>query len=136
MQNITNIFKKTALMIIAAVLSTGCIFEKYEVSGLQNVMIMLNVSTEGEITKAAEAPTSDEMKINTLRIYAFHGNRLCGHYYQGTAYDGPILMDLELPEGESDVDFYLIANEAEMAYENDLVRIEERMTRAQLETIK
>lgn len=136
MQNITNIFKKTALMIIAAVLSTGCIFEKYEVSGLQNVMIMLNVSSEGEITKATEAPTSDEMKINTLRIYAFHGNRLCGHYYQGTAYDGPILMDLELPDGESDVDFYLIANEAEMAYENGLVRIEERMTRAQLESLK
>ena len=76
MQNITNIFKKTALVIIAAVLSTGCIFEKYEVSGLQNVMIMLNVSTEGEITKATEAPTSDEMKINTLSIYAFHENRL------------------------------------------------------------
>ena len=105
MQKINNIFKKIALAIIAAVLFTGCIFEKYEVSGLQNVMIMLEVATDGVVTKATEAPTSDEMKINTLRIYAFQGNRLCGHYYLGTAYDGPILMDLELPEGEGNVDF-------------------------------
>ena len=136
MQKINNIFKKIALAIIAAVLFTGCIFEKYEVSGLQNVMIMLEVATDGVVTKATEAPTSDEMKINTLRIYAFLGNRLCGHYYQGTAYDGPILMDLELPEGESNVDFYLIANEAEMAYENGLVHIDDKMTRSQLENIK
>ena len=65
MQNITNIFKKTALAIIAAVISTGCISEKYEVSGLQNVMVQINVSTDVEMTKATEAPTADEMKINT-----------------------------------------------------------------------
>lgn len=136
MQKMTEIFKKAALAIIAAVFSTGCILEKYEASGLQNVMIQLNVSADDLITKATEAPTSDEMKINTLRIYAFHGNRLCGHYYQGTIYDGPILMDLELPDGESNVDFYLIANEAEMAYENGLVHIDDKMTRTQLENIK
>ena len=79
MQKTNNIFKQITLMVIAAVLSTGCIFEEYEMSGLQNVMIKIDVSTDDRMTKAEEAPTSDEMKINTLRIYAFQGNRLCGH---------------------------------------------------------
>lgn len=136
MQKMTEIFKKAALAIIAAVFSTGCILEKYEASGLQNVMIQINVSADDLITKATEAPTSDEMKINTLRIYAFQGDRLCGYYYKGSAYDGPILMDLEIPDGVSYVDFYLIANETEMAYENGLVQLSENMTRAQLEAIK
>ena len=135
MQNITNILKKTALAIIAAAISSGCIFEKYEVSGLQNVMIQLNVSTDVE-TKATQAPSSDEMNINTLRIYAFRGDKLCGHYYQSSAYAGPVLMDLELPDGESDVDFYLIANEAEMAYENGQVSLTGKMSRQQLEDVK
>ena len=136
MQKTNNIFKQITLMVIAAVLSTGCIFEEYEMSGLQNVMIKIDVSTDDGMTKAEEAPTSDEMKINTLRIYAFQGNRLCGHYYQGSAYDGSILMDLELPEGESDVDFYLIANEAEMAYENGIVILGDDMGREQLEGVR
>lgn len=136
MQNITNIFKKTALAIIAAVISTGCISEKYEVSGLQNVMVQINVSTDVEMTKATEAPTADEMKINTLRIYAFRGDKLCGHYYQGTSYSVPVLMDMELPDGVSDVDFYLIANEAEMAFENGLVSIDKNTTRKQLDEVK
>lgn len=136
MQNINKIFQKTALMIIAAVLSTGCISEEYGMSDLQNVMIKIDVSTDAGMTKAEEAPSSDEMKINTLRIYAFRGNRLCGYYYQGSTYDGSILMDLEIPEGETDVDFYLIANEAEMAYENGLVSLDADMSRDQLENIR
>ena len=67
MQNINKIFQKTALMIIAAVLSTGCISEEYGMSDLQNVMIKIDVSTDAGMTKAEEAPSSDEMKINTLR---------------------------------------------------------------------
>lgn len=135
MQKITNIFKKTALAIIAAVLSTACISEKYEMSGLQDVIIQIDVSADVR-TKATEAPTSDEMKINTLRIYAFRGNTLCGHYYQGSTYAAPILMDITLPDGESEVTFYLIANEAEMAYENGVVVLDENMSRAQLDEVK
>lgn len=136
MQKINKIFQKTALMIIAAVISTACIFEEYGMSDLRNVMIRIDVSTDAGMTKAEEVPSSDEMKINTLRIYAFRGNRLCGYYYQGSTYDGSILMDLELPEGESAVDFYLIANEAEMAYENGLVVLDDNMSRTQLENIR
>ncbi len=136
MQNLINIMKNTALAIIVAVFATGCISEKYEVSDLQNVMIQINVSSADEMTRATETPVASEQTINTLRIYAFRGSRLCGYYYQGSAYVGPILMDLELPDGESDVDFYLIANEAEMAYENGLVSLSERMSREQLEQIK
>lgn len=136
MQNLINIMKNTALAIIVAVFATGCISEKYEVSDLQNVMIQINVSSADEMTKATDTSVASEQTINTLRIYAFRGSRLCGYYYQGSAYVGPILMDLELPDGESDVDFYLIANEAEMAYENGLVSLSERMSREQLEQIK
>lgn len=132
MRNVKNIF----IFLFAAVLSVGCIYEKYEVSvQKQNVMIEMSVSA-GEMTKA-EASDS-EKTINSLRVYAFNGGKIVGYAFrQATHLGEPFYMDLDLPEhGTHQVDFYLIANEAEMAYENGLVQLSENMTISQLEEVR
>lgn len=137
MQTVNDIIKKTALAIIAAVLATGCIFEKDSVPrGLQSVMIQLEVSQGSEMTKATEAPTSAEQAINTLRVYAFLGGRMCGYYHLTDSYTGPFFMDLELPEGTSDVDFYIIANEAAMHFTDETPALSGNMTVEQLKNIR
>lgn len=132
MRTISNI----TICILAALLSVSCLLEKDGPSAqMQGVMIQMSVSA-GEQTKAD--PTTSEETINSLRVYAYYGDKLAGYASrQATALGDPFYMDLQLPEsGTHDVDFYLIANEAEMAYENGLVQLSENMTRAQLEAVK
>lgn len=139
MLKINNIMKNTALCLFAAMLSVSCLLEKDGPSAeMQGVMIQVSVSTEGMTKAEYEDPTATEKVINSLRVYAFYGERLAGYTKrQATALGEPFLMDLELPaEGIHNVDFYLIANEAEMAYENGLVQLSDNMTRAQLEAVK
>lgn len=139
MQNINNILKNTALCLLAAMLSVSCLLEKDRLSDqMQGVMIQVSVSAEGMTKAEYEAPADAEKLINSLRVYAFYGDRLAGYTQrQATALGEPFYMDLELPEtGIHNVDFYLIANEAEMAYENGLVQLSENMTRNQLEALK
>lgn len=139
MRTINNIIKNTALCFLAAMLSVSCLLEKDGPSAeMQGVMIQVNV-TAGGMTKAeTEDPTSAEKIINSLRVYAFYGERLAGYAKrQTTALGEPFYMDLELPAtGIHNVDFYLIANEAEMAFENGLVQLSDNMTKAQLEAVK
>jgi len=137
MQNITNIITKTALAIIAAVLATGCIFEKMDMpKDLQNVLIQINVSADDLQTKSE--PTAAESAINSLHIYAFHGDDLAGYYQGGETIVGePFLMDLVLPEGENvPVQFYLIANASSMILYNNPVELSEDMTKAELDALR
>lgn len=143
MRKTNNIFLNTFLCILAAVSSVSCLMEKDGPSAdRQSVMIQLSVSVGDEMTKLTVLPdeeaTTDEKVINTLRVYAFYGERQAGYVSrQATALNDPFLMDLELPEsGIHNVDFYVIANEGEMAYENGTVQLTENMTRAQLEAIR
>lgn len=101
----------------------------------QSVMIELSVSAS-DMTKSAS--TDMEKAINSLRVYAYYGERLAGYALrQATAPGEPFYMDLELPEsGKHNVKFYLVANEAEMTYQNTAVAFTEEMTMAQLEAVK
>ena len=139
MQKFINIITKAALAVYVTLLATSCIMDKEEMpESLHRVVVQMSVSVD-EMTKAeTEASTSAEKVINTLRVYAFYGERLAGYAHRGaTALNEPFYMDLELPlEGSYDVDFYLIANEAAMAYEEGIVSLSETMTRSQLESIK
>ena len=139
MQKYINIITKAALAVFAAVMATSCIMDKEQMSEpLHRVVVQMSVSID-EMTKAqTEEATAAEKVINTLRVYAFYGERLAGYATRGaTALNEPFYMDIELPlEGSYDVDFYLIANEASMAYEEGKVSLSETMTRAQLESIK
>lgn len=134
-----NILLNTALCLLTAMFSVSCLMEKEGPPvQKQNVMVEMNV-TVGAMTKAVyEDATSAEKVINTLRVYAFYGERLAGHATRNaTSLGEPFYMDLELPAtGTHNVDFYLIANEGEMSYENGTVQLSENMTRSQLEQIK
>lgn len=139
-----NIMIKTALAIIAAVLTTGCIFEKMDMpKDLQNVMILLNVSDQGMQTKAT--PSEAESKINSLHIYAFCEGRPAGYMLrQVTEQNTPFLMDLQLPavvpggteaENTHNVQFYLVANAASMLDENVPISLNENTTQDELEEL-
>lgn len=136
MQKTINIISKTALAIIAAFLATGCFFEKMDMpKDLQDVLIQINVSTDGMQTRSAA--TDAEKGIEDLRIYAFHGDDLAGYMHITGASEEVILMDLTLPVAASvPVDFYLIANGGNMKYENGTVTLTENMTKAELRAIK
>ena len=136
MHRITHIIKNTALCFLAAMLTVSCLSEKEGPSSeRQNVMIQMSVST-GAQTKAQS--TEEEETINSLRVYAFYGDKLAGFTKrQATALDEPFYMDLELPQtGTCNVAFYLIANEAEMADQEGTVQLSNNMTKAQLESIR
>ena len=136
MNKLFNIFVKTSLCFIAAMMCISCLMEKEQTSAPgQSVMIELSVSAS-DMTKSAS--TDMEKAINSLRVYAYYGERLAGYALrQATAPGEPFYMDLELPEsGKHNVKFYLVANEAEMTYQNAAVAFTEDMTMAQLEAVK
>ena len=136
MNKLFNIFVKTSLCFIAAMMCISCLMEKEQTSAPgQSVMIELSVSAS-DMTKSAS--TDMEKAINSLRVYAYYGERLAGYALrQATAPGEPFYMDLELPEsGKHNVKFYLVANEAEMTYQNAAVAFTEEMTIAQLEAVK
>ena len=136
MNKLFNIFVRTSLCFIAAMMSISCLMEKDQTSAPgQSLMIELSVSAS-DMTKSAS--TDMEKAINSLRVYAYYGERLAGYALrQATAPGEPFYMDLELPEsGKHNVKFYLVANEAEMTYQNAAVAFTEDMTMAQLEAVK
>lgn len=138
MRSINNKFRNAALCILAAMLSVSCLLEKEGPSvEMQGVMIQMSVSAPGMTKAEYEDPTAAEKTINTLRVYAFYGDRLAGYTSRtSTAPGDPFYMDLELPaDGIHEVDFYLIANEAEMRLENGVVQLSENMTKSQLESL-
>ncbi len=135
MQKTNNIIIKAALAFLTAVMATGCIFEKYDMpKDLQSVMIQINVDAE-KMTKSAL--TSTEEAVNSVRIYAFDGHRMAGHFFRGTASDDPIIMDLLMPDtGIYDIDFYVIVNEAAMTLASDVQGFDANMTKARLADIR
>ncbi len=139
MRKLNHIIRNTALSILAAMLSVSCLLEKEGPSAkMQGVMIEMSVSAPGMTKAVTEGSTDIEKVINTLRVYAFYGDRLAGYASRKTtSVDESFFMDLELPaSGMHEVDFYLIANEAEMALENGVVQLSENMTRSQLDAVR
>ena len=132
-----RIYQYIALPVIAATLLSSCQKEvdEWTIETKKIVTVALSVEA-GELTRAI--PDNMEKTINSVRIYAFYGSKQVGHIYREATVPGTsFYMDLELPEnGTHDVDFYLIANEGEMASENGIVVLTENMTEAQLAEIK
>lgn len=139
MRTMKQTYKYMVLLALAVMLFAGCRNETDDkFVGPQSVTIELSVSA-ADLTRAN--PTEMEKAINSLRIYAFNSanNKLAGfiHRQQATTPGTPFYMDLELPEsGTHNVDFYLVANEAEMDNESLVLQLTEKMTKAELEAIK
>lgn len=138
MKTTNNIISYMLLGLSALALFAGCRKESEMMPLAQeekSVTIELSVST-ADISRAT--PTEMESAINSLRIYAFRNGKRVGYLYREvTTAATPFYMDLELPEsGRHDVEFYLIANEAEMANEsNGVVSLSDSMSREELEAI-
>ena len=137
MQTMNNIYKYLTFLAATAFICVGCQKESEEwmPTGKKNVMIELSVEA-AELTRAT--PTDMEKAIHSLRIYAFLESKQAGYIYRAATTPGtPFYMDLELPEnGVHNVDFYVIANDTELANENSVVLLGENMTTAQLESIR
>lgn len=134
MYKVMNIFMKAAMAVFAIVLAAGCISEKDMVSSVnaKDVMVMLNVSAGGMQTKAI-----DESAVNTIRIFAFDqsGNKV-GHVYSSSA-GSSFHMILSVPDGQESmtVDFYAIANEETMYYDDSAVTLSDNLTIDELNAI-
>ena len=96
MLNINKIMKNTVLFFLAAMLPSGCMLEKDGPSAqMQGVMIQVEVAAEGMTKADYEDPTASEKVINSLRIYAFQGERLIGYTQrQTTSLNDPFFMDI------------------------------------------
>ena len=85
MQKVNNIILNIAISLAVVMMSASCL-EKEEIApDTQSVMIELSVSAVG-MTKSI--PTTSESAINSLRIYAFYGERLAGYVAKGTVVEG------------------------------------------------
>lgn len=94
-----------------------------------NVSLQLKVDSAGD--NNGTAPTDDEAKIHTLRVYAFaeipqgdkdadKDGRLVGYYYTNspTTTTAPITFDMDIKfykKGSQTVNFYVVANEGAMS---------------------
>lgn len=145
MKNFCNIFLKTAAAALAVTLAAGCVFEKEGPSALtKDVMVLLDVNTSDMHTKAVidggnEDPTDAEKKISTVRIYAFDSTgKQIGYADNDNKSDGKFHMVLQVPEGAATMtaDFYVVANEGAMFYNNAAVTLSKQMTVANLKAIR
>lgn len=145
MKNIYNIILKTAAAVLAVTLAAGCVFEKEGPSGkTRDVMVLLDVTTSDMPTKAVldggeEDPTAAESNISTVKIYAFDSNgRQIGYADNDNANGGKFHMVLQAPEGAATMtaDFYVVANEGAMYYNNAAVSLPKQMTIAELQALR
>ena len=138
MKKIDNIFRYSILALLVLVVSMGCQKEMDDPVPTEKRSVMMEVSVSaGQLTRSL--PTENEKTINTLRIYAFYGERLVGYLdkQEVISDNGAYYIDLELPEsGTYNVDFYVVANEDEMAYENTSVSLTRSMSKSELEAVK
>lgn len=136
MKTTNNIISNMLLGLFAAMLFAGCQKELDSCPTPQqrSVTIEISVSTE-EVVRST--PNAMESVVASLRVYAFYNGKKAGYVYRQSTVSGtPLYMDLNLPEtGKHDVQFYVIANENEMAAENGVVQFAEDMTPSQLEQV-
>ncbi len=138
MNKMNSIFRYLLLVLLPLVAGVGCQKEMDDLVSAERRSVMMEVSVSaGGLTRSL--PTEAEKTISTLRIYAFYGERLVGYLdkQKVLSNDDAYYIDLELPEnGTYNVDFYVVANEEEMAYENASVSLTPTMSRSELEAIK
>ncbi len=101
-----------------AALLSGCVKDDAPLGEPKMATIQLSVG-QRTVTETDGTPTDAESKLYTLRVYAFVGERLAGHYFTDnvTLESGKhtFYMDLKLySAGKQMVDFYVVANEGAM----------------------
>ena len=111
--NIKNIVALLALL-FAAFAFEGCVNDNEQTLREPVVRMTLPISL-GPKAVGTEAATDSELSIHSLRVYAFSGGKLAGHYYySGDAVSKiSFLLDLKLYSSTTQsVMLYAIANES------------------------
>ena len=111
--NIKNIVALLALL-FAAFAFEGCVNDNEQTLREPVVRMTLPISL-GTKAVGTEAATDSELSIHSLRVYAFSGDKLAGHYYySGDAVSKiSFLLDLKLYSSTTQsVMLYAIANES------------------------
>jgi hypothetical protein len=111
--NIKNIVALLALL-FAAFAFEGCVNDNEQTLREPVVRMTLPISL-GTKAVGTEAATDSELSIYSLRVYAFSGGKLAGHYYySGDAVSKiSFLLDLKLYSSTTQsVMLYAIANES------------------------
>ena len=131
------IYKHILLLTLTAIVCASCQQETDEWIPAREKSVTLELSVSlTDLTRAT--PTHTEKSINSLRVYAYNNKKQAGYIYRETTAPGtPFYMDLELPEhGLHEVEFYLIANEAEMVNQNNAITFTDKMSQSELEAIR
>lgn len=116
MWNIRKIIYTAVAAVCCGLLPLGCVKEDTASLGERHdVTVQLNVGTR-TVDETEGIPTGDESGIHSLRVYAFVGGRLAGHYFTDNvaAQSHTFFMDLTFFTNEQKVDFYVVANEQAM----------------------
>lgn len=138
-----NLLKIFASLIIAAAVASGCQKDEPVNSG-KSVVITLDVKS-GNMTKATEAPTAEEAKIHSIRVYAYSGQTLVGHYFKSMASpvsEHSLAMDItivgvdDVANNAQTVDLYVIANEESMTLTGDVTSFSENLLQGDLWTVR
>ena len=127
------------LLLVGLLTLEGCIKEDNPVvAETRNISMTMNVDTRAG---GSDINVDIESAINTLRVYAFYGERKVGYFYgndKNLVVDGGKLsfsMDLDIPTMsflEEPISFYLVANEETVSVYNSPAWSPD-MTRMQLE---
>lgn len=140
-----NVMRKTgkilyaaALPAVCALLLSGCAKETADASEERHdLVVMMNVATRA-VTEVDGTPAAEESAIHSLRIYAFAGGRLAGHYFtdESDMLDiSPVefLMDVTMySTSTQELTFYAVANEKAMVRSGNSLSFSESTSESEL----
>ena len=131
--NIKNFVALLALLFAAFVLG-GCVKNSDQNLREPSVKMTLPISIDTR-ADGVEAATDSERAINSLRVYAFTGGKLAGHYYySGDAVSKiSFLLDLKLYSSTTQsVMLYAIANESSFLRYSNITSLNASTSEAEL----
>ena len=131
--NIKNFVALLALLFAAFVLG-GCVKNSDQNLREPSVKMTLPISIDTR-ADGVEATTDSERAINSLRVYAFTGGKLAGHYYySGDAVSKiSFLLDLKLYSSTTQsVMLYAIANESSFLRYSNITSLNASTSEAEL----
>ncbi len=122
-----NIIKSLLTLLACTTLTVGCIKDNFPIEYPETLTLQMSMGTKAAVSETDGTPSSSELEIYTLRIYAFVNGEDIGHTFISNA-DGSALTDNQMTfymdlkvyesymvEGVSTnlipIDFYVIANE-------------------------
>ncbi len=124
-------------LLFAAFVVVGCNNDNDHIASVESMTMTLPISID---TRAAgsQGATDSELAINEIRVYAFTGNQLAGHYYYSGDAESKIsfLLDLKLYASTTQsVMLYAIANETSFLRYSNTTSLSASTSEAELKSL-